>query len=90
LHEYGGTFTARVRYVPKLVTAKQITKRKLKRGGVRELSKMSHTQVGVVTSLSGKLMNFKMPQRPTLEPAKLRHAKKMTKIWVDYYKARFG
>jgi hypothetical protein len=90
LHEFGGTFTARVKYVPKLVTAKQITKRKLKRGGVRELNKMSHTQVGVVSSISGKPMNFKMPKRPTMAPALARHRNKMTKIWIDYYKARFG
>jgi hypothetical protein len=96
LHEYGGAFQAKVIEIPTLVTAQQITKKKLKRGGKRTVNRLKVTAANisgffrVVSSSSGVLKTFKMPKRPTLSPAFDRHAKKMSEIWKDYYKARFG
>jgi len=83
LHEYGGTFTAKVRYIPTLITLQNIKRRKGK-------TTIAHQDLGLITSKTGRPMSFRMPQRPTMSVARARHAKKMTKIWVDYYKARFG
>jgi hypothetical protein len=83
LHEFGGTFTAKVRYIPALITLQNIKRRKGK-------TTIAHQDLALITSRTGRPMNFKMPKRPTMAPALARHRNKMTKIWVDYYKARFG
>jgi hypothetical protein len=83
LHEFGGTFTAKVRYIPALITLQNIKRRKGK-------TTIAHQDLALISSKTGRPMNFKMPKRPTMAPALARHRNKMTKIWVDYYKARFG
>ena len=83
LHEFGGTFTAKVRYIPKLITLQNIKRR-------RGQTTIANRDLGLITSKTGRPMSFKMPKRPTMSTAQARHASKMTKIWVEYYKARFG
>ena len=97
LHEFGGSFVARVREVPTLITAKMIQKKKMKRGGkrkvtvFRELAKDNRGMYyGLVSDKSAQPRSFKMPKRPTMRTALNRHKKRMSQIWVDYYKARFG
>lgn len=85
LHEFGGTVTTKVAYIP-LNTVTSADLKKVRKNGKSRLEIVSSQRI-MIESKSGAPATFRMPARPFMRPSYLRHKKKATKIWCDYYKA---
>lgn len=99
LQEFGGTYTAKFRLVPTPIALEHLKKTrevvKIREGG--KLHRDIHTiwtqnkqEWYPVHDRRGQQMTFRNPKRPTMKPVFNKHKNRMTKIFIDYYRARFG
>jgi hypothetical protein len=85
LHEFGGSFTTKVAYIP-LNTVTSADLKRVRKNGKNRLEVASSQRI-LVESKTGTPRTFRMPARPFMRPSYLRHKKQATKIWRDYYRA---
>jgi len=85
LQEFGGSINTKVAYIPlNTVTPKDL--KKVRRNGQSRLEIVSSQRI-MIESKDGVPKTFQIPKRPFMRPSYLKHKKKATQIWADYYKA---